>query len=65
MKTLIAASALVLTAGIASASTADFDRFGVDVDTLTAGERAAVTNAIHGPGSDSEIAALVNSLIKG
>ena len=67
MKTVIA-SAAVLVATAASAFAAgnpDFDRFGVDAGELTQAEQLAVKNAIHGSGTDSEIAALVNSIVKG
>ena len=66
MKTLIAATALVLTAGIASASTAyDFDRFGVDAGALTNAEVLTIQQAINGGNTDSEVKALVQSIVNG
>ena len=65
MKTVITAAALVLTAGIASATTAsDFDRFGVDAGSLTNSERLLVENAIASDATHSEVQSLINSIKK-
>ena len=65
MKTLIASAAiLVATAATAFASAnPDFARFGVDADQLSDTQIRAVSAAIHGSGTDSEISALVKSIV--
>ena len=63
MKKALAIFALVATAGAASAATpAEFDRFGVDVNTLSDTQRLAIEQVIHGGGSNSDIAGIVKSL---
>ena len=67
MKTLITASALVLTAFAASASvTAEIDTYapGVDVSTLSDAEINTLLSVIHSGDSEGEKRALVQALVK-
>ncbi|HKK96562.1 MAG TPA: hypothetical protein VJ928_00175 [Marivita sp.] len=65
MKTLITASALVLTAFAASASvTSDINTYApnVDVSTLTEAEKNLIISVIHSGNSEGEKRALVQAL---
>ena len=65
MKTLITASALVLTAFAASASvTSDINTYApnVDVSTLTESEKNLIISVIHSGNSEGEKRALVQAL---
>jgi len=67
MKTLIKASALVLTAFAASASvTSDINTYApnVDVSTLTEAEKNLIISVIHSGNSEGEKRALVQALAK-
>ena len=67
MKTLITASALVLTAFAASASvTSDINTYApnVDVSTLTEAEKNLIISVIHSGNSEGEKRALVQALAK-
>ena len=67
MKTLITASALVLTAFAASASVSpEFNNYAPNVDaaTLTDAQINAITSVIHSGDSESEKRAVVQALLK-
>ena len=67
MKTLITASALVLTAFAASASVSpEFDNYAPNVDaaTLTDAQVNAVTSIIHSGDSEAEKRSTIQALLK-
>ena len=68
MKTLIASTALVLTAFAASASvdTSEFDTYapGVDVATLSDAEVNTILSIIHSGDSEGEKRAVIQALVK-
>ena len=67
MKTLIASTALVLTAFAASASiTAEVGTYapGVDVQSLSTGELNTILSVIHSGDSEGEKRAIIQALVK-